>query len=226
MAEKKEDNHVVVKEKWYVKAQAEIIGGLVVLTFAAAVSFLWSLNSNVNAVMEQMSGLQDVGVIKERLNKIELKGAGSGAYAQLSSATNQFYNDGKPHLEEFEIRDGAKDIDFDPRVSVTDITAVKTGSYLLIAAPQVGFATDSISCVNMWMKINGNDVNNSNIRLCNDKSIYTDVMVLQAIFPLHEGDILSLSMSVTGGTAGIEAIRVPLEPLVPAIIFSLLYLGE
>lgn len=217
----------IKKQAWYQKAQGEIIGGIFVLAVAGLTTFIYGLSKDVNAVMEELSAVADISDIKTRITTLELKGALGGAYAQLSSDETQHYNDGKPHLVSFEMGDGVNEIDFDPRLSRVNVKAVKSGSYLLIIAPQVGFASDSLSCVDMWLRINEKDVNNSNIRLCSDNGkSYTDVMVLQSIFPLHEGDVLNVVMSVTGGTGGITSFRIPQEPLVPSIIFSLLYLGE
>jgi len=213
-------------EPWYKKAQAEIIGGMTVLLIAGAATFLYNLNNNVSKVMEQIEAVNQIVDIKDRLAHLEMKGTGGGAYAQLSSAQDQFYDDGQMHLVRMELRDAVYEIKFDPRISNTEITCIKPGNYLLIAAPQVGFKEDVLTSVDFWMVLNGKNVNNSNVRVANTSSKYTDVVVLQAVFPMAANDVLSIGMSSTGGMGGIDAISVDGEPLIPSIIFSLLYLGE
>jgi len=51
-----------------------------------------------------------------------------------------------------------------------------------------------------------------------------DVIVLQVLTRLNEGDTLNIMMSVekTGEGLGIEAIQPPGEPLVPSIILTMM----
>ena len=105
-----------------------------------------------------------------------------------------------------------------------DIRIVESGTYVIIAAPQVGRTSGTgASSVDFWLRKNGNDISNSNVRCTladgNDK----DVIVNQTMMPFNSGDVLNVMMAVekTGDGLGIEAIRTEGRPLIPSIIFSM-----
>jgi len=105
-----------------------------------------------------------------------------------------------------------------------DIRIVESGTYVVIAAPQVGRTSGTgASSVDFWLRKNGNDISNSNVRCTiadgNDK----DVIVNQTMMPFNAGDVLNVMMAVekTGEGLGIEAIKTEGRPLIPSIIFSM-----
>ncbi len=105
-----------------------------------------------------------------------------------------------------------------------DIRIVESGTYVVIAAPQVGRTSGTgASSVDFWLRKNGADISNSNVRCTiaddNDK----DVIVNQTMMPFNAGDVLNVMMAVekTGEGLGIEAIKTEGRPLIPSIIFSM-----
>ena len=106
------------------------------------------------------------------------------------------------------------------------VTVSEAGPYLIVAAPQVGREGGGpLGCFDLWLRVNGVDVANSNVQLCQDEgSMAKDVIISQGIVPLSEGDTVEVMMSANNPEAGmcIEAIEPPGEPLVPSIIFSMI----
>ncbi len=105
-----------------------------------------------------------------------------------------------------------------------DIRIVESGTYVVIAAPQVGRTSgDSASTVDFWLRKNGQDIQNSNVRCTLNGKDDKDVIVNQTMMPFNAGDVLNVMMAVekTGEGLGIEAIRTEGRPLIPSIIFSM-----
>ncbi len=105
-----------------------------------------------------------------------------------------------------------------------DIRILESGTYVLIAAPQVGRTSGSgSSTVDFWLRRNGTDIANSNVRCNIETPTCKDVIVNQTMMPFQAGDIINVMMAVqkTGEGLGIEAIKTPGRPLIPSIIFSM-----
>ncbi len=105
-----------------------------------------------------------------------------------------------------------------------DIRIVESGTYVVIAAPQVGRTSgDGASAVDFWLRKNGQDIQNSNVRCTLKGKDDKDVIVNQTMMPFNAGDVLNVMMAVekTGEGLGIEAIRTEGRPLIPSIIFSM-----
>jgi hypothetical protein len=106
----------------------------------------------------------------------------------------------------------------------SDIRILESGIYVLIAAPQVGRTLgNGPSSVDFWLRKNGADVANSNIRAVVSDDDYKDVIVNQTMMPFQAGDVINVMMAVekTGEGLGIEAIKTSGRPLIPSIIFSM-----
>ena len=106
-----------------------------------------------------------------------------------------------------------------------DIEIKKSGMYLIIAGPQIGkTGGDQARWIDFWLRVNNVDVPNSNVRAVLKDQCQKDVIVLQVLTRLNEGDTLNIMMSVeaTGEGLGIEAIQPPGEPLIPSIILTIL----
>ena len=142
-------------------------------------------------------------------------------YLQASSTITQCPGMA-PELVQIDITDAANGI------AMTDnkITVSEAGPYLVVAAPQVGReGAGPLGCFDLWLRVNGSDVANSNVQLCQDAgSMAKDVIVSQGIVPLAAGDVLEVMMSANNPEAEmcIEAIQPAGEPLVPSIIFSMI----
>jgi hypothetical protein len=105
-----------------------------------------------------------------------------------------------------------------------DVHITQSGTYVLIAAPQVGRTSgDTASSVDFWLRKNGKDVANSNVRCVLRSNVSKDVIVNQAMMPFQAGDIINVMMAVekAGEGLGIEAIKTEGRPLIPSIIFSM-----
>ena len=145
----------------------------------------------------------------------------AGQYLQASSSVTQCPGTA-PEVVAMDITDAAKGI----TLANNQITVGKAGAYLIFAAPQVGREGGGpYGCFDLWLRINGADVGNSNVQLCQDEgSLAKDVIISQGIVPMEAGDVLEVMMSASNPEANIciEAIQPAGEPLVPAIIFSMI----
>ena len=110
-----------------------------------------------------------------------------------------------------------------------DVIINQDGSYLIVAAGQVGMTSGSTTCnVDLWLSQNGEYVGNSNTRASVNAVNDTIVLVSQAIMPLKANDIINTVMSVSATNQGCGLINTapPSEPNIPAIIFSLVRIGN
>ena len=142
-------------------------------------------------------------------------------YLQASSTVTQCPGMA-PEVVQIDITDAANGI----AMADNKITVSEAGPYLVVAAPQVGReGAGPLGCFDLWLRVNGSDVANSNVQLCQDAgSMAKDVIVSQGIVPLAAGDVLEVMMSANNPEADmcIEAIQPAGEPLVPSIIFSMI----
>ena len=105
-----------------------------------------------------------------------------------------------------------------------DIGIEESGTYVVIASPQVGrLSGDGASSVDFWLRKNGKDISNSNVRCVLQSNENKDVIVNQTMMPFSAGDTINVMMAVerTGEGLGIEAIKTKGRPLIPSIIFSM-----
>ena len=110
-----------------------------------------------------------------------------------------------------------------------DIIINQDGTYLIVAAGQVGKISGSTTCnVDLWLSQNGEYVANSNTRSSVNAVNDTIVLVSQAIMPLKANDIINTVMSVSAANQGCGLINTASssEPNIPAIIFSLVRIGS
>ena len=147
--------------------------------------------------------------------------ANASQYLQASSTITQC--PGKvPEVVKMDITDAADGL----AIKNNKITVSEAGAYLIVAAPQVGREGGGPGgCFDLWLRVNGKDVANSNVQLCQDAdSMAKDVIISQGIVPLKAGDVVEVMMSADNPKANlcIEAIQPAGEPLVPSIIFSMI----
>ena len=147
--------------------------------------------------------------------------ANASQYLQASSSVTQCPGTA-PEVVAMDIVDAANGI----TLANNMITVGEAGSYLIVAAPQVGReGAGPYGCFDLWLRVNGADVANSNVQLCQDEgSRAKDVIISQGIVPMEAGDTLEVLMSANNPEAAmcIEAIQPSGEPLVPSIIFSMI----
>ena len=142
-------------------------------------------------------------------------------YLQASSTITQCPGTA-PDVVKMDITDAANGV----TMADNKITVSEAGAYLIVAAPQVGReGVGPHGCFDLWLRVNGSDVANSNVQLCQDAgSRAKDVIISQGIVPLKAADVLEVMMSANNPKANIciEAIQPSNEPLVPSIIFSMI----
>ena len=110
-----------------------------------------------------------------------------------------------------------------------DVIVNQDGTYLIVAAGQVGKTSGSTTCnVDLWLSQNGEYVANSNTRASVNAVNDTIVLVSQAIMPLKAADIINTVMSVSVSDQGCGLIDTApsTEPNIPAIIFSIVRIGN
>jgi hypothetical protein len=110
-----------------------------------------------------------------------------------------------------------------------DVIVNEAGSYLIVAAGQVGKTSGNSTCnVDLWLRQNGEDVANSNTRASVPTANDTIVLVSQAIMPLKPDDTINTMMSISATDQGCGLINtaLPSEPTIPAIIFSIIRIGN
>jgi len=105
-----------------------------------------------------------------------------------------------------------------------DIKIAESGTYVVIAAPQIGrLSGDTPGHVDFWLRKNNKDIPNSNVRATIRTSEDKDVIVNQTMMSFNAGDVLNVIMAVSkvGEGLGVEAIKTEGRPLIPSIIFSM-----
>lgn len=136
------------------------------------------------------------------------------AFAQLSSAVDQ-----QPGgLVQFESKDSLQGIS----AKANTIVVTQPGSYLIIASPQVT-AINNGGCLDAWIVVNGQDIKNSGVRVCQAKT-ETNVVVSQVIMNLKTGD--QIQVKTSGKNTKLDAITTKGQPLIPSIIFTVLGLTQ
>jgi len=110
-----------------------------------------------------------------------------------------------------------------------DVVVNQDGSYLIVAAGQVGKTSGNTTCnVDLWLSQNGEFVANSNTRASVNTVNDTIVLVSQAIMPLKANDTINTVMTVSaiGQGCGLINTAIPGEPNIPAIIFTIVRIGN
>jgi len=144
-------------------------------------------------------------------------------YAQISSTEDQRPTVTTPVQIELNQNDSISGIEHTAENPGT-IRITDSGIYVLIAAPQVGRTSGTKArFVDFWLRKNGTDIQNSNVRVVIGENDSKDVIVNQTMMPFNSGDLINVMMSVEVADEGlgIEAIHPTGEPLIPSIIFSM-----
>jgi len=144
-------------------------------------------------------------------------------YAQIISTIDQRPDSTEPVPVFMDQNDGISGIEHSID-HPADIGITESGVYVVIAAPQVGRKSgDGPGHVDFWMRKNGTDLPNSNVRCTISDDDHKDVVVNQTMSVFKAGDVLNIMMAVdkVGEGLGIEAIKTDGRPLIPSIIFSM-----
>lgn len=144
-------------------------------------------------------------------------------YAQLSSMTTQRPKDGAL-IVQMENNDSLSGLTHDPKAKPGEITVDADGVYFVVAAIQVGKETgDAEDYLDVWIKQNGKDVDNSGCRQAVQDPKFTTVLVSQGIAECKKGDVLNVAISASapGKGLGIVATSPKGEATIPSIILSM-----
>ncbi len=144
-------------------------------------------------------------------------------YAQIISTIDQRPDTTEPVPVFMDQNDGISGIEHS-NDHPADIGISESGVYVLIAAPQVGRKSgDKSESVDFWLRKNGKDIPNSNVRCTIRTNEDKDVIVNQTMSAFKAGDVLNVMMAIdtVGDGLGIEAIQTDGRPLIPSIIFSM-----
>ena len=132
--------------------------------------------------------------------------------AKQATAVSLNVNDAITGIEHFTTKDNSI------------IRIKQSGLYFIIAAPQIGRKKGNVSrYVDVWIRKNGEDVPNSNIRANLYHGTSKDVIINQSMIPLFREDEIQVMMSVETANEGLglEAIKPKGEPTIPSIILSM-----
>lgn len=226
MSEDKED----FKNNKWLKIASTIVVLIVSGVGGVVLERMGSLQAELGSLSQSVNRIDEIDNMKERVVRLEVLGRGKTAHAQLSSAKSQ-YPDSKGQPLSLEIVDSIFDIDFDPRISDSEIKIVDGGDYLFLIAPQVQRSENQTkaACIDVWLRINGKDLNNSSVRQCWSSGTgweSTSVLMLQATLPLKSGETIQvMTRSTPDNKAGAVAIDPKDIPLIPAAIVTILKVG-
>ncbi len=144
-------------------------------------------------------------------------------YAQITSTQDQRPSGTSPQLVTMNQNDEISGIEHSVE-NPGDIRIKESGVYVIIAAPQVGRTSGTEErFVDIWLRKNGKDIPNSNVRNVVGTKGGKDVIVNQTMMSFDAGDVINVMMSVEAANEGlgIEAIHPEGEPTIPSIIFSM-----
>ena len=144
-------------------------------------------------------------------------------YAQISSTEDQRPDVTGPVVVTLNNNDEISGIEHSAE-NPEDIRISEAGVYVIISAPQVGRTSGTNGrYVDFWLRKNGKDIPNSNVRYVVGTSGDKDVIVNQTMMSFNSEDVINVLMSVEVADEGlgIEAIHPEGEPLIPSIILSM-----
>ena len=151
-------------------------------------------------------------------------------FAQLSCDHDQRPKKSKePTPIQFNVNDAIVGVEHFTTKDNSIIRIKQSGLYFIITAPQIGRKSGNTSrYLDVWMRKNGEDVANSNIRANLYHGTSKDVIVNQTMIPLFREDEVQLMMSVETGSEGLglEAIKPKGEPTIPSVILSMRMVEE
>ena len=144
-------------------------------------------------------------------------------YAQLSSGLSQKAS-AEGTLVTMDSNDALGGLVHDDKGKSPEVVIKADGVYFMVAAIQVGKEKgDADDYIDVWMKQNGKDVDNSGCRQAIKDPKFTTVLVCQGIAECKAGDKFNvvISSNSTDNGVGIVKIAPKGEPAIPSIIFSI-----
>lgn len=150
-------------------------------------------------------------------------------FAQLSCDHDQRPKTTSPVAIQLNSNDAILGIEHTASKDNSKIKIKNSGLYWIMAAPQLGRLKGEVPRhVDIWLRRNGEDVPNSNIRATLSNSNSKGVVVNQSMMPLKREDIIEIMMSVEVAEEGLglDAIKPKGEPIIPSIILSMRLVEE
>ena len=151
-------------------------------------------------------------------------------FAQLSCNIDQRPKKAKTGIPiSFNVNDAIVGIQHYTTKDNSIIKIKQSGLYFVIVAPQIGRKRGNTSrYLDIWLRKNGEDIPNSNIRANLHHGTSKDVIVNQSMIPLFREDELQIMMSVETANEGmgLEAIKPKGEPMIPSVILSMRMVEE
>jgi hypothetical protein len=144
-------------------------------------------------------------------------------YAQLSSSASQKASL-KGTLVTMDSNDALSGLVHDDKAKSSEITIKTAGVYFMVAAIQVGKEKgEGDDYIDVWMKQNGKDVDNSGCRQALKDPKFTTVLVCQGIAECKAGDKFNVVISSNTADNGVGIVKIAPkgEPAIPSIIFSI-----
>ena len=144
-------------------------------------------------------------------------------YAQLSSSMSQPASV-TGTLVKMDSNDALGGVEHDDKGKGADVTIKADGVYFMVAAIQVGKDKgDADDYIDVWMKQNGKDVDNSGCRQTIKDPKFTTVLVCQGIAECKAGDKFNVVISSNSADNGVGIVKIAPkgEPAIPSIIFSI-----
>jgi len=144
-------------------------------------------------------------------------------YAQLSSSMSQLASVGGA-LVKMDSNDALGGLEHDDKGQSPDVTIKADGVYFMVAAIQVGKVSgEGDDYIDVWMKQNGKDVDNSGCRQVIKDPKFTTVLVCQGIAECKAGDKFNVVISSNSADNGVGIVKIAPkgEPAIPSIIFSI-----
>jgi hypothetical protein len=144
-------------------------------------------------------------------------------YAQLSSSLSQKASL-TGTLVTMDSNDAIGGLDHDDKGKGSDVTIKTDGVYFMVAAIQVAKEKgDGDDYIDVWMKQNGKDVDNSGCRQAIKDPKFTTVLVCQGIAECKVGDKFNVVISSSSADNGVGIVKIAPkgEPAIPSIIFSI-----
>ena len=111
--------------------------------------------------------------------------------------------------------------------SVRLLKIKQSGAYLIIACPQIGKLSGVIPrWIDFWVRVNGIDVTNSNIRCVIQDPKEKIAVMLNLVWSLNKKDTVNIIMAKETNVdgLGIEAMQPVNEPTIPSIIVTIVQL--
>ena len=146
-------------------------------------------------------------------------------HSQLSSQIDQQPDaDGEAFI--LELEDSVAGMGIYTDANGTVIEVLEPGLYVTVFVPQVTFDGGKAKCYTAWTRLNGVDVPNSNIQLCQQGNWSTMTQTQQAVSCYEAGDQIEFMHSADAPGIYADAITVPGQPLVPTAITSVWKAGD